>query len=114
MGFDWNWGWDFNWFPFTGGDLSLLTFVMVLNIGAAYRIARVIAKDSITLRMRTWFQDHFHGMLVNLMLCIWCLGFWLGIVGVFLTAWRTTHDLWLIVAAMLTVSTAVGYISERE
>ncbi len=114
MGFQWDWGWDFNWLPFTSGDLSLLTFVMLLNVGAAYRIARVIARDAILDRPRNAFTSKYHGALVNLVQCMWCLGFWLAIIGVFLTAWDTTHDLWLIVASMLTVSTLVGIVGEHS
>lgn len=114
MGFQWDWGWHFNWLPFTSGDLSLLVFVMVLNVGAVYRIARVIARDSILDGPRSRIQNKYHGMLVNLMQCMWCLGFWFSIVAVFLTAWTTTHDLWLIAASMLTVSTVVGMIGDHS
>jgi hypothetical protein len=113
MGFQFDWGWDFNWLPFTGGDLSLLTFMLVLNIGAAFRLSRLLARDTILDRPRTAAQAKYHGMLIDLWLCMWCLGFWFALIGVFLTAWQTTHDLWLIIATVLTVSTAVGYMSER-
>ena len=114
MGFQMDWGWDFNWLPFTSGDLSLLVFVMVLNVGAVYRIARVIARDTIFDKPRNAIQNKYHGSLVNLMVCMWCLGFWLSIIAVFLTAWRTSHDLWLIAASMLTVSAIVGIVGEHS
>lgn len=114
MGFQMDWGWDFNWLPFTSGDLSLLVFVVVLNVGAVYRIARVIARDTILDRPRNAIQNKYHGSLVNLMVCMWCLGFWLSIIAVFLTAWRTSHDLWLIAASMLTISAIVGIVGEHS
>ena len=87
---------------------------MVLNVGAVYRIARAISRDSISDGVRNKIGNKYHGMLVNLINCMWCLGFWLSIIAVFLTAWDTTRDLWLIVASMLTVSTAVGIMGEHS
>jgi hypothetical protein len=101
--------WDL-WSHATAGSLFVL---LTLNVGAVYRICRIVARDSITDRPRAWLSTRFHGMLVNLLLCMWCLSFWLGIAAVLLTSWNTTRETWLVIAAMLSISTAVGVISER-
>jgi len=111
--FTFEWGWDFNWAFITAPFGPMFWAVMLLNVGAVYRLSRVIARDSILDRPRNAMVENFHGPLVNLIQCMWCLSFWYALVAVFFTAWDTTHDLWLIVAAVLTLSTVTGQLSER-
>lgn len=87
--------------------------LLLVNALAVYRIARVVARDTITDRPRTALTTKFHGMLVNLILCIWCLSFWLAIGAVLLTVWSTSREGWLVIASMLSVATIAGQLSER-
>ena len=115
MGFEWDWGWDFDWSWLTTPEIAPWSTVvwLLLNMGAAFRLARLVSKDAITDRPRNAIQERYHGMLVNLLLCMWCLGFWFAIAAVFLTSWQTTQDLWLIIAGIFTISTFVGWLGEH-
>jgi hypothetical protein len=87
--------------------------VFVVNIGAVHRLSRVIARDTLLERPRNFISNKYHGMLVNLMLCMWCLTFWFAIVAVLLTSWDWSHKVWLVIASILTVADIAGYMSER-
>jgi hypothetical protein len=113
MGFQFDWGWDFNWTFLTSPTNATFWALLVLNVGAVFRLARVISKDTILDRPRTHITENYHGMLPTLLICMWCLGFWFSLVAVFFTAWQTTHDLWLIVAGVCTFSAIVGILGER-
>jgi hypothetical protein len=113
VGYSFDWGWDFDWSQFTSGNLASLVFMLLLNTGAVYRLSRLVSRDTLLGPTRDKVQDRFEGMLVNLMLCMWCLSFWFAIVATFFTAWDTTHDTWLIIAAVLTMSAVVGMLGEK-
>jgi hypothetical protein len=110
MGFSFDWGWSWDWRFVTDVPTWL---ILLLNVGAVYRLSRVIARDSLTDGFRSRMSAKYHGALINLMLCMWCLSFWFGLLALFLTAWQTTHDLWLVCCYVLTLSTITGYMSER-
>lgn len=101
------------WELFTEPQGVLWFALVLLNIGAVYRVCRFIARDTLLEPTRQRLAAKYHGMLINLMLCMWCLSFWFAIGAVLLTVWDTTRDAWLVIATMLSVSTAVGYMSER-
>jgi hypothetical protein len=90
-----------------------LWLIFVVNIGAVHRLSRIIARDTITEPVRARVTAKWHGMLVNLMLCMWCLTFWFAIIAVALTAWHTTRNWWLVIASILTAADIAGFMSER-
>src|SRR5215510_9157215 len=101
MDFSFEWGWNFDWGFITVPVCPLVWFGFLLNAGASYRLARIIARDTITDGFRANLTAKYHGPLVNLSLCMWCLTFWFSLFALFFTAWTTTRDLWLIVAYVL-------------
>jgi len=113
MDFSFDWGWNFDWSFVTVPVGPLAWFVFLLNAGAVYRLSRLVARDTISEPWRGRLAAKFHGPLVNLVQCMWCLSIWFGGLALFLTAWTTTRDLWLIVAYVLSCSAVGGYMSER-
>jgi hypothetical protein len=95
--------------PTTAGEWAIL---LVLNVGAVYRLSRVVARDSILEKPRHYITGHYRGALVTLLTCMWCLSFWFACVATVLTAWDTTRPWWLLAATVLTLSAFTGLLSE--
>lgn len=89
-----------------------LWLVYVVNALAVHRVSRLIARDTIFDRPRAAITDKFDGMLVNLILCMWCLSVWIAAVAILLTAWDTTRSTWLVIASGLAIADAAGLLSE--
>jgi uncharacterized membrane protein HdeD (DUF308 family) len=94
-------------------QITPLWLLFVVNILAVHRVCRLIARDTLLMRPRERIAEKYHGALVTLMLCMWCLAFWIAAIVVCLTAWSATRDVWLVVASILAISDAVGFLSER-
>jgi hypothetical protein len=90
-----------------------LTFWILVSALGVYRVARIIAQDSVSDKSRHRLEAHYHGSLVTLVNCIWCLSFWLAIVAAVLTYFDATRPWWILIAAVLSISTIAGLISER-
>jgi len=95
--------------PATAGEWAL---ILVLNVGAVYRLSRIVARDGITEKVRFHIEHKFRGMLVTLLTCMWCLSFWFGIVAVTFTAIDPIRPWWLLLATVLTLSAFTGLLSE--
>jgi hypothetical protein len=95
--------------PATAGEWGLVLF---LNIGAVYRLSRLVARDHLLDKPRNYIESNFHGSLVVLVTCMWCLSFWFGLVAVFFTAWDPTRPWWLALSAVLTMSAVAGLLGE--
>jgi hypothetical protein len=91
---------------------TLNGWIWVLNAGAVYRLSRLVARDAIFERPRNHIEKTYHGMLVTLMTCMWCLSFWFGLIAVGLTLWDVTRPWWMIAAVVLTLSTIAGLLGE--
>jgi hypothetical protein len=95
-----------------------LTFI-VLVLGS-YRVWMLIAKDAITMRLRTrllGYDDtgkrnrwpHPHKQIAELVHCPWCLGFWISlVVSVAYYVWP--HGAWWVMLPFA-VSAGVALIS---
>lgn len=94
-------------------------YALVLLLGAALRIYRLIAEDTILDRPRAWVLRLPHGWkdgdtvparyrskIDVFITCPWCAGFWITL------AWWAGWQLWphatLVAAAPLAISMAVG------
>lgn len=92
--------------------LQQITWLMlVLNIGAVFRLSILVTQDKILDRPRTWFVANYHGMLVTLIQCPWCISVWFGIAAALLTWFFWMWWAW--VALVLTLSAATGFLAER-
>lgn len=91
---------------------AVLLVWLVFNIGAIYRLCRAIARDTMTSGLRHNVQTKYSGSLVTLITCMWCLGFWLSLIGAVLTYFDSTRPWWLFVAGTLSISTFVGLLGE--
>jgi hypothetical protein len=105
-----------NWNLLNAAVVNPLTLFMILLVNslAAYRLSRIIARDTVLDRPRNAITNRYHGSLVDLMLCIWCLSFWFAIAAVLLTVWSTTREAWLVIASILSISAVAGQLSERS
>jgi len=88
-------------------DVDLTAFVL-LSL-AAFRVTRLIQRDSIFHELREWFYGKISGRLLRLFTCTWCLGLWIS-VGWY-AGWQWNSDVTLILAAPLAISAVVGLVS---
>jgi hypothetical protein len=95
--------------PATAGEWAI---ILLLNVFAVYRLSRVVARDSLLDRPRNHIVTTYHGSLVTLATCMWCLSFWFGIGAVAFTAWDWSRPWWLLIASVLTLSAVTGLLSE--
>lgn len=94
----------------------------VLLVGAIFRSYRLLAKDTILDRPRAWILNlprdweegqplpkNYRSKIGDLLLCPWCLGFWLTLV------WWAVWQLWPhgteVIAAVFLISAAVGLLA---
>lgn len=109
---------------------------LILAVGAAARITRLVVADTITEPVRTWALPRIarsrrerkriaqgepatpptglRGALVTLLTCHWCTGMW---VAAAITPLAMTSDgsLWFVLpAAILTVAYVVGLLGDYE
>lgn len=103
-----NWSWGL----ITDPSIGTFWFLLVVNVFAVFRLSRIVARDTILDAPRTTITERYHGSLIDLMLCMWCLSFWFAILATVLTAWDFTRDGWLVVATVLAISSIVGLLSE--
>lgn len=88
-----------------------ITFLMiVLNVGAVFRLSLLTTTDKIFERPRTWFNTRYTGMLVTLVNCNWCISIWFGALAAIAT-WFW-WPVWMWGAFVLTLSAATGLLSE--
>jgi hypothetical protein len=101
----------------TGSPAASSLVNLVLAIGAAARLTRLITMDVITapLRARVMAKvgdpDHYAAVLVR---CPWCMGVWIGaLVGVWsYLCWG--HWYFTLPALVLTCAQAAGHLGTRE
>lgn len=83
--------------------------ILVLNALAVYRAAILITKDKITEPFRNWLDRKYHGWIVELMFCPWCVSMWAGgfAVGMTINFWSVWQ--WVCLgAACSAVAGALG------
>lgn len=89
--------------------MSALTFVILCL--AAFRLTRLIVKDSITDAPRLWVEEHLPRKIDELVNCMWCASVWCAAGVVYAATWFTSIPLPVAVAAA--VSAVVGLIAEN-
>lgn len=87
---------------------------ILLIIGAAVRLTRLVVDDSLTEPFRNWVQDKesdVHGYyntisFTTLLSCTWCAGMWIsaGVVGLSV-AWHGFYWGWLVLSVAHLVGT---------
>ena len=100
-------------------------WVMILLVGGAFRIWRLLAVDTILERPRRWLvrlprdwneeEDEvpptYNEKLAEMIECPWCLGAWISLVVWGL--WQVDPHLTEVFASLATVSAAVGLVREN-
>lgn len=65
--------------------------LLVLVVATVHRFSRLITRDSILDGPRDWIIARYHGSLVELLSCMWCVSVWVAAavlsVVVFGPAW---------------------------
>jgi hypothetical protein len=83
---------------------------LVVDALAVYRLSRLVARDSITVKFRRWLEARYEGPLVTLSTCLWCLSVSFAAGTVLFTWWIPM--VWSYVAAGLAFSAVAGLLSE--
>ena len=88
---------------------------LLVDAGAVYRLTRLVTRDS--LPPAQWIRDRVidrwgDRALSTLVVCAWCLSFWIG-CGV-VAARLTVPGPWTALALALTFSAVTGWLSDRE
>lgn len=109
---------------------------LILAVGAAARITRLVVADTITAPLRDWALPRIarsrkdralitqtgealpptgiRAALVTLLTCHWCTGMWVA-AAITPLALAANGNLWFTIpAAILTVAYAVGYLGDQE
>lgn len=98
--------------------ITVEVLVMALVLGlAGYRAWRIVALDSITERPRMWLlgrDGRVAEWLGDMLLCPWCLGFWItgGMTFVVWQWWGLPW--WLAVFMWLAASAVCGMLGSRR
>lgn len=97
--------------------MSLWFPAVVLALGAALRLTRLVTADDLASPLRRWAaaRNETLGLFVA---CPWCVGFWISLGAVY-AAWEVAPlrglPWWYAVpAATLTVSWLVGLLADIE
>lgn len=85
---------------------------VILIIGLVWRLTRLIQRDTILDRPRTWLDRHTRGMTNTLLWCPWCLSVWIAALAV--TAWPTNAPILHQVAAAALASAVTGHLLTAE
>lgn len=87
-------------------------WVVVLAIGAALRLTRLITRDTITRPLRNWVVNRYgpETMPDEFVRCPWCVGFWISLLvaAAALIPPIAHSGAFLLLAAALTLSYLVG------
>ncbi|HEX4503868.1 MAG TPA: DUF1360 domain-containing protein [Scandinavium sp.] len=94
------------------GNATAAIWFVVVSLGV-YRLSRIIARDTISDKPRARMAARYHGSLVELVTCIWCLSFWFAIIAAVLVYFNPTRPWTLLVCAVLGVSAVAGLLGER-
>lgn len=90
-----------------GRDWPLWLWVLA-DVGATYRLTRLLVADTITLPLRRRLANNYEGPLVELFFCAWCMSVWVATGVVALTYF--VPFAWSLVAFVLSLSAAAGYL----
>jgi len=85
---------------------------LIVDALAVYRLARLIARDGLTKRVRRRMIDRYEGPLVELVSCPWCLSVYFAAGAVVLTYF--VPYAWSFIASGLAMSAVAGFLAERE
>lgn len=91
-------------------DTQFTWLMLVLNVGAVYRLTVLVTADKITERLREHVNTHWEGALVILINCGWCISIWLAGLAVLLT-WLW-WPVWIWICVLLVCSAVSGILSE--
>jgi hypothetical protein len=83
---------------------------IVLSL-AAYRLTRLVIKDTIveSLRQLVLRRLPIESRVTELLACFWCTGFWAAILVY--VAWRLQPSLTMVMCVPLAISSLVGLMS---
>lgn len=84
---------------------------LIVDALAVYRLTRIVVRDTILAGFRSWLSDHYEGMLVEWLSCMWCLSVWMAAGVVALTWWIPL--LWSYAATALAFSAIAGFLGDR-
>lgn len=91
----------------------MTTTLLLLTVGAVWRVSRLLAVDYLTEPWRIW-AERKHPMLGYLATCPWCISIW--VAGPFVAAallWPTNRAVFGIMLA-LTASGVAGFLATIE
>jgi hypothetical protein len=91
---------------------STIFLWVLINAFAVARVARLVARDTITAGARHRVQQRAEGSLINLLTCTWCLGIWLAAAATVLTCAASTRGWWLLIASGLAIAELSGLLNE--
>lgn len=92
---------------------AIASLWLVVNALAVYRLSHLVAQDSITAKFRHGVETKYHGSLVTLINCQWCLSFWFSLVAIILMYFDETRPWWLLVCVVLSLSAVAGALAEK-
>ena len=85
---------------------------LVVDALAVYRLARLVARDTILRGLRRWVAGRYEGLAVEGMTCMWCLTVWFAAAVVALTYFVPWWWSWP--ASALALSAAAGFLAGKE
>lgn len=89
-------------------------YIWLAVLLAAYRVTRLITRDSILDIPRAWVVERLHpgGYLDELVHCVWCVGFWVSVVAVILVwTWPVGTAL---IASPFAFSAVIGHLNRID
>lgn len=92
---------------------SIASLWLLVNAFAVYRLAHLVARDTITEKFRARVGQKYHGSLVTLINCQWCLSFWFSLIAIILMYFDETRPWWLLVCVLLSLSAVAGMLAEK-
>lgn len=94
------------------------TLWLVVNLGAVFRLTRLVCSDTITYPLRRralrWAarrSERLDTTITDFLGCPWCVSPWIAVVVVILAYYVPTP--WVYVAYVLTASAVAGIVAER-
>jgi hypothetical protein len=89
------------------------TFLLLVLIAlTVHRFARLVTRDTILDGPRNWITRRYHGSLIELLSCMWCVSVWIAAVVIVLTLYGPAWWPWVMVGAA--ASSTAGLLGDWE
>lgn len=87
-------------------------WLFVLAALAAFRVFRLVARDTITRAIRDWLTERLGDTFADFITCPWCAGMWIS-AGTYAVARLAPLEVVEPVLIVLSISAVVGLIGEN-